>query len=105
MPQSPLFDLVFVFAVTQLSHLLLHDVGLIGALHAAIQFLAVWWAWIYTSWVTNWLDPEHWPVRRDNLLGGRLGGLVAAPALSGVRRRRRGGLTTFPQGSRYGLNP
>ena len=21
--------------------------------------LAVWWAWIYTAWITNWLDPEH----------------------------------------------
>ena len=19
--------------------------------------MAVWWVWIYTSWVTNWLDP------------------------------------------------
>ena len=25
--------------------------------------MAVWWVWIYTSWVTNWLDPETTPVR------------------------------------------
>jgi low temperature requirement protein LtrA len=25
--------------------------------------VAVWWVWIYTSWVTNWLDPERTPVR------------------------------------------
>jgi low temperature requirement protein LtrA len=25
--------------------------------------MAVWWAWIDTAWVTNWLDPQKWPVR------------------------------------------
>jgi low temperature requirement protein LtrA len=25
--------------------------------------MAVWWAWIFTAWVTNWLDPERTPVR------------------------------------------
>ena len=53
------FDLVFVFAITQLSHLLLNDLTPAGALRAAILFFAVWWAWIYTAWVTNWLDPDH----------------------------------------------
>lgn len=57
------FDLVFVFAVTQLSHSLLAHLNLEGALQAALLLLAVWWVWIYTSWVTNWLDPERIPVR------------------------------------------
>ena len=57
------FDLVFVFAITQLSHLLLKDLTLLGALRTGLLFLAVWWVWIYTSWVTNWLDPERTPVR------------------------------------------
>lgn len=57
------FDLVFVFAVTQLSHLLLEHLTLGGALHAGLLLLAVWWVWIYTIWVTNWLDPERIPVR------------------------------------------
>jgi low temperature requirement protein LtrA len=57
------FDLVFVFAVTQLSHAVLaHPTGL-GLLHAGLLLLAVWWAWVYTAWVTNWLDPERPPVR------------------------------------------
>jgi low temperature requirement protein LtrA len=25
--------------------------------------LALWWAWIDNAWITNWLDPEHAPVR------------------------------------------
>jgi low temperature requirement protein LtrA len=28
-------------------------------LQTAILFLAVWWAWIYTTWATNWIDPDH----------------------------------------------
>jgi len=57
------FDLVFVFAITQISHTLLAHLTPLGALQAAMMAAAVWWAWIYTSWVTNWLDPERIPVR------------------------------------------
>ncbi len=57
------FDLVFVFAVTQLSHSLLAHLTPEGALHAILLMLAVWWAWVYTAWVTNWLDPDHPAVR------------------------------------------
>lgn len=57
------FDLVFVFAVTQLSHFLLAHFTLLGAVQTALLLMAVWWVWIFTSWVTNWLDPDRTPVR------------------------------------------
>src|SRR3954452_2577378 len=57
------FDLVFVFAITQISHTLLAHFTPLGALQTTILFLAVWWVWIFTSWITNWLDPERTPVR------------------------------------------
>jgi len=57
------FDLVFVFAVTQISHTLLGRFTPIGALQTTLLFLAVWWVWVYTSWITNWLNPELTPVR------------------------------------------
>lgn len=57
------FDLVFVFAITQLSHSLIAHPGLMGALQTLLLFLAIWWVWIFTCWVTNWLDPERWRVR------------------------------------------
>lgn len=57
------FDLVFVFAITQVSHTLLANLTLLGTLQAAMMLAAVWWAWIYTSWVTNWLDPERGAVQ------------------------------------------
>ena len=57
------FDLVFVFAVTQLSHTLLGNPTTLGALQTGMLMLAMWWVWIFTCWVTNWLDPERPPVR------------------------------------------
>jgi len=57
------FDLVFVFAVTQLSHALLAHLTALGLLQAMLLMMAVWWVWIFTSWVTNWLDPDRTPVR------------------------------------------
>ena len=57
------FDLVFVFAVTQLSHTLLAHFTPLGAVESLMLLLATWWAWVYTTWATNWLDPERMPVR------------------------------------------
>ena len=57
------FDLVFVFAVTQLSHTLLGELTLDSLVRVTLLFLAVWWVWMYTAWTTNWLDPEQLPVR------------------------------------------
>ena len=57
------FDLVFVFAITQISHTMLAHFTPLGVLQTTILFLAVWWVWIFTSWITNWLDPEQTPVR------------------------------------------
>lgn len=57
------FDLIFVFAITQISHTLLAHLTWVGVLQAAILLGAVWWSWIDTSWITNWLDPERVLVR------------------------------------------
>jgi low temperature requirement protein LtrA len=57
------FDLVFVFAITQISHTLLNHFTLLGAIQTTLLFLAVWWVWVFTAWVTNWLNPELTPVR------------------------------------------
>lgn len=74
------FDLVFVFAVTQISHTLLHHFTPLGALHVAVLFLVVWWVWVFTAWVTNWLNPELTPVRLL-LFAMMLGGLVLSTTI------------------------
>jgi low temperature requirement protein LtrA len=57
------FDLVFVFAITELSRLLESDISLAGAARVLFLLLVVWWAWNYTTWMTNWFDPMHLSVR------------------------------------------
>ncbi len=57
------FDLIFVFALTQLSDFLYENQSPIGALESATLVLALWWVWVYTTWVTNWLDPARLLVR------------------------------------------
>jgi low temperature requirement protein LtrA len=74
------FDLVFVFAITQLSHTLLEDLTALGAMRALLLLMAVWWVWIFTSWVANWLDPDRAPVRLL-LLVLMLAGLVLSASL------------------------
>jgi low temperature requirement protein LtrA len=93
------FDLVFVFAVTQLSHTLLADLDVANALRVALLLLAVWWVWIYTSWVTNWLDPERLPVRIA-LFVLMLAGLllsVSIPQAFGARGLEFAGAYAFMQ--------
>lgn len=83
-------DLVFVFAVTQMSHHLLN-----GDLHGEVsgdrptwtsagQTLVllglVWGLWVYTTWVTNWLNPDSDAVR-FLLIALMLGSLAMSCAL------------------------
>ncbi|TKR32771.1 low temperature requirement protein A [Luteimonas gilva] len=74
------FDLVFVFAVTQLSHTLLAHLDPLGALQVGLLFVAMWWAWVDTSWITNWFDPERLPVR-SMLFALMLAGLVLSSSI------------------------
>jgi low temperature requirement protein LtrA len=57
------YDLVFVFAITQVSHLLLEHLTWAGVGQSLLVLLVVWWSWNYTTWVTNELDTEAISVR------------------------------------------
>jgi low temperature requirement protein LtrA len=74
------FDLVFVFAITQISHALLENLTWPGLLQGVILLGAVWWSWIDTSWITNWLDPEK-PVVRLLMFALMGAGLVMSTSL------------------------
>jgi low temperature requirement protein LtrA len=74
------FDLVYVFAVTQLSHELLHQLTASGVFEALILWFAVWLGWQYTCWATNWFDPET-PRIRGMLFVTMLIGLVMAASI------------------------
>jgi low temperature requirement protein LtrA len=74
------YDLVFVFAITQISHLLLEHLTWEGVGQSLVCLLAVWWSWNYTTWVTNELDPESIVVRLV-LIGLMLASLLMAIAI------------------------
>jgi len=74
------FDLVFVFAITQLSHGLAYRLDPLGAAQTLVLFVALWCTWINTSWVTNWVDPGKLPARLM-LFGMMFAALHAAIAI------------------------
>lgn len=74
------FDLVFVFAITQISHNLLYNYDRQGVLETAMLFQAIWMVWIYTTWVLNLLDPNAVAVR-VLMFALMLGGLFLSMAV------------------------
>jgi low temperature requirement protein LtrA len=109
------FDLVFVFAITQLSHGLLEHLTPEGAMQTLLLLFAVWWVWIYTSWATNWLDPETTPVRLL-LFAMMLAGIVLSASLpkafedrglwfAGAYVSMQVGRSLFTLWALYGHNP
>ncbi len=53
------FDLVFVFAITQVTGFLAADLTVAGLGRGALIIAALWWAWVAYSWLTNTLDAEE----------------------------------------------
>ena len=62
-PLELFFDLVYVFAIGQLSHHLVEHVDLRTGAETVIMALAVFYAWYMTAWGANWLEPDRLPVR------------------------------------------
>jgi low temperature requirement protein LtrA len=71
------FDLVFVFAVTQVTAELAHDLTPGGVIRALIVFWLVWWAWTQYTWTLNEADTEHTWVRLLTLAATGLAFLMA----------------------------
>jgi low temperature requirement protein LtrA len=79
-PLELFFDLVYVFAIGQLSHYLLEHVDLRTGAETAILALAVIHAWYMATWAANWLDPDRLPVRLF-LLGLMFASLLMSAAI------------------------
>jgi len=57
------FDLIFVFAFTQVALLILEDTSEAGFARSALVLALVWWAWSAYTWMTNAIDIESLVVR------------------------------------------
>jgi low temperature requirement protein LtrA len=73
------FDLVFVFAVTQLTGVLVHDLSPLGLFRVLVMFGVLWWMYGGYAWLTNTMAPTRWS-RRILLLVGMAGFMVVALA-------------------------
>src|SRR5918994_2041000 len=82
-PIELFFDLVYVLAVTQLTHHLLENLTLRGAGETLLLTLAVWIAWIHTTWTTNYFDREARPVRLM-LIGLMLASVIMSASIPGA---------------------
>jgi len=62
-PLELFFDLVFVFAITQVTSLLAHDPTGHGVLRGMLVLVALWWAWTGYAWLTSTMDVDEGGVR------------------------------------------
>jgi low temperature requirement protein LtrA len=62
-PLELFFDLVFVFAFTQVTGLMSDNPTWEGLAQGLLVLAAVWWAWGAYSWLTNEVDPDEGAAR------------------------------------------
>ena len=85
-PVTPLelfFDLVFVFALTQVTSLMSDDPTWAGVGRGLLVLAAVWWTWGAYAWLTNEIDPDEGSSRLA-VLGAMTALFVAALAVPGA---------------------
>ena len=82
-PRELFFDLVFVFAFTQVATLLANDPTLAGIVRGVLVVAALWWPWTAYAWLTNTVDPEEGFVGAA-LLVALIAMFIAALAVPGV---------------------
>jgi low temperature requirement protein LtrA len=82
-PRELFFDLVFVFAFTQVTTLLAHEPTFAGIGRSVLVLAALWWPWTAYAWLTNTVDPEEGFVGAA-LLVALIAMFLAALAVPGV---------------------
>jgi low temperature requirement protein LtrA len=82
-PLELFFDLVVVFAFTQVTRLMADDLSWSGVGHGLLVLAALWWAWAGFAWLTNALEPEEGQVRAG-MFGAMAAMLVLGLAVPGA---------------------
>jgi low temperature requirement protein LtrA len=84
-PLELFFDLVFVFAITQITILLADDPTWGGVLRGMLVLAALWWAWTAYAWLTSATDVDEGGVRLVMLasMGAMFGVALAVPGAFG----------------------
>jgi low temperature requirement protein LtrA len=84
-PLELFFDLVFVFAMTQVTSLLADDPTWGGVLRGMLILTALWWAWAAYAWLTSAMDVDEGGVRLAMIasMGAMLVVALAVPGAFG----------------------
>ena len=72
------FDLVFVFAVTQVTALTVHHLDAAGVAHSLLIFWLIWWAWTQFTWSLSPADTQNRTVRIATLVAAAVAFVMAA---------------------------
>ena len=75
-PLELFFDLIFVFAITQVTGLVVADPTWAGLVRGLLVLSVLWWAWAAYAWLTNTIDPEEGIVRLA--MFGAMGAMLIA---------------------------
>src|SRR4051794_22937026 len=86
-----LFDLVYVFAFTQVSELMAETHSAWGTLQALILLGLLWWTWVSYCWLGN-QSPADQPVMRLGLGAAMIAVFIIALALPEAYEDLPGGL-------------
>jgi low temperature requirement protein LtrA len=82
-PLELFFDLVFVFALTQVTARMAEDLSWAGLLRGLLVLAAIWWAWAAYAWLTNEVDGRRSAVRLA-IIGAMVAMLLASLAIPGA---------------------
>ena len=84
-PLELFFDLIFVFAITQVTSLVVADPTWTGLGQGLLVLAVLWWSWAAYAWLTNTINPEEGAVRiaMFGAMGAMLIASLAVPDVFG----------------------
>ena len=82
-PLELFFDLIFVFAITQVTGFISDDPTWAGLVKGLLVLGVLWWAWAAYAWLTNTINPEEGAVRLV-MFGAMAAMLIASLAVPDV---------------------
>ncbi|HUP53154.1 MAG TPA: low temperature requirement protein A [Longimicrobiales bacterium] len=88
------FDLVFVFAVTGVTHYAALHLDALGILRAVAIFWLIWWGWTQFTWALNAANTEHAGVRATTLVATAIAAAMAV-SVEGAFSAERGPSVAF----------
>jgi low temperature requirement protein LtrA len=72
------FDLVFVFAITKITHFTAHHLDVRHVLQSVLIFWLIWWGWSQFTWTLNAANTKHIEIRIGTLIATAFAFVMAA---------------------------